>query len=144
MPPTAQEIEPGLQQSEEFYSLAFTAFFFGHTSSAIANGLLFNLIPTWYLFLAAVTTHTVGYLFYASASSGWMMLVARGLAGVSLGLVTSVSFTYFGVTYERYLENQKILGICSDKNKTEQIKGYIFSTLNNGILLGPPIGLGKY
>ena len=136
-------MEPGLQQSEEFYSLAFTLFFFGHTSSAITNGLFFNYIPTWYLFLTAVVTHTLGYLFYASASNGWMMLVARGLAGISLGLVTSVTFTYFGVTYERYIENQKILGTYSGEEKSEQMKGYIFSTLNNGILLGPPIGLGK-
>ena len=73
-----------------------------------------------------------------------MMLIARVLAGISLGSVNSVTFTYFGVSYDEYIWNQKVLEIYSDKKKAERMKGYIFSCLNHGMMLGPPIGLGRY
>ena len=130
-----QKIEPGLQQSESLYSLTYTVFFLGYTAGAIANGLLFNLIPTWYLFLVTILTHTLGYLFYALSINGWMMLVAHGLAGFSLGLYISVTFAYFGVSSDKYAENLKILDRFEEK-KVTRVKGFIFSIYNIGNTTG--------
>ena len=102
-------MEPGLEQSEAFYSQTFVTLFMGHTTAAVAVGLLFNLIPTWYLFLVSTLCHTLGYLLYALATNGWMMILARGLAGAQLGSSISIVFSYFAVSLKRYTENLESL-----------------------------------
>lgn len=137
-----QRIEPGLEQSEMFYSLTYVALFIGHTTSAVAVGLLFNIVSTWYLFLLSTLAHTAGYIFYATATSGWMMLVARWLAGVALGSVVSLTFSYYGVSFEQYQKDLKILGKY-DETKASKTKGYVFSSYRIGFVLGNSIGVGK-
>ena len=136
-----QKIEPGLEQSEAFYSLAYVVLCIGHSSSAIAVGILFNFIPTWYLFLVTTLSHTLGYLLYALATHAWMMLLARGLTGLSLGAFTSLEFAYFGVSYGKYTENLKILGKFEEEKAVKR-KGYLFSSDSIGHVLGVGIGLG--
>ena len=116
--------------------------FLGYTAAAIANGFLFNLIPAWYLFLVTTTCHILGYLLYALCTNGCMMLVARGLAGISLGLNNSVTFAYFGVSSDKYAENLMILGRFEEK-KVARIKGFIFSIYNIGNTIGYAFGVGK-
>ena len=125
-----------------FYSLTYVALFVGHTTSAVAVGFLFNIVPTWYLFLLSTLAHTAGYIFYATATSGWMMLVARWLAGVALGSVVSLTFSYYGVSFEQYQKDLKILGKY-DETKASKTKGYVFSSYRIGFVLGNSIGVGK-
>ena len=136
-----QKIEPGLELSEAFYSLTYVVLFAGYTISAVVVGLLFNLIPTWYLLLVSTVSLILGYLLYALAINGWMMLVARGLAGLSYGAVTALTFAYFGVSYEKYVEDLKILGEF-EENRAAKMKGYIFSSEHIGYALGNGIAVG--
>ena len=110
---SSQKVEPGLEQSEAIYSLTYVALFVGHTLSAVAGGLLFYLIPTWYLF--PTLCHILGYLLYALATSRWMMILARGLAGMQQGSAVSIVFSYFAVSFNSYMENLKILGKFEEK-----------------------------
>ena len=105
-------------------------------------GLTYNAIPTWYLFLFSTLSYTLGYLLYALATSGWMMILARGLAGIQLGATTTLAFTYFGVSFEKFTENAKALGKF-DENKFKKLKGYLFGTYGIGTVLGYITGLGK-
>ena len=41
------------------------------------------------------------------------MILARGLAGLSLGAVESLTFTYYAVSFEKYTENLKTIGKCA-------------------------------
>ena len=134
-------MEPGLEQSESFYSLTYVALFVGHVIAAVTTGLLFNLIPTWYLFLVSTLSHTLGYLLYALVTNGWMMILARVLAGLQLGAVDSLAFSYFGVSFEKYKQNLKILGKFEEK-KVAKVKGYVFSSNSIGTTLGFWIGAG--
>ena len=134
-------MEPGLEQSESFYSLTYVALFVGHVMAAVTTGLLFNLIPTWYLFLVSTLSHTLGYLLYALATNGWMMILARVLAGLQLGAVDSLSFSYFGVSFEKYKQNLKVLGKFEEK-KVAKVKGYVFSSNSIGTTLGFWVGAG--
>ena len=138
---SSQKVEPGLEQSEAFYSLTYVALFVGHTLSAVAVGLLFNLIPTWYLFLVSTLCHTLGYLLYALATNGWTMILARGLAGAQLGSSISIVFSYFAVSLKRYTENLKILGKFEEE-KVAKLKGYIYSSHSIGNVLGFTAGVG--
>ena len=49
--------------------------------------------------MASTLCHIFGYTIYALANSGWMMILARGLAGLSLGAVESLTFTYYAVSF---------------------------------------------
>ena len=140
-----QDIEPGLEQSETFYSITYVVMFASYAVSAIGVGLLFNHIPTWHLFLASTLSHTIGYLIYALAINGWMMIVARALAGLQLGAVESLMFSYYSVSFERYTANLKTLGMFDEK-KAEIAKGYLFSTNNIGNFVGISLatGMPKY
>ena len=138
-----QKVEPGLEQSEEFYSMTYVALFVGHTAAAVAIGLLFNLIPTWYLFLVSTLCHTLGYLLYALASKGWMMLLARWLAGMQLGAADTLVFAYYSVSFEKYTENLKALEKFDEK-RAAKVKGYLFSTSAIGYAVGFGFGIGSY
>ena len=79
---------------------------------------------------------------YALATNGWMMILARGLAGLQLGANTSLVFAYSSLSFDKYAENLKILGKY-DKKEAEKVKGYVFSLFIVGNSLGFAIGLGK-
>ena len=136
-----QKIEPGLGESETFYSLTYVTLFIGYTISAVTVGILFNLIPTWYLIMACTLCHTIGYTLYALATNGWMMIFARGLAGLSRGAVVSLAYSYLGVSFVKYIENLKILGKY-EKKRAVKLKGYLFSSTIFGEWLGIVFGVG--
>ena len=137
-----QDIEPGLEQSETFYSLTFSVLFLGYSIGSLVVGFVYNFIPAWYLFLFSTLSYTLGYLLYALATSGWMMILARGLAGIHIGAITTLMFTYFGASFEKYSENQWALGNYDEKNM-KRLKGYLFSTFGIGTTLGYAVGLGR-
>ena len=139
--PNPQQIEPGLQLSENFYSLTYSVMFAGHTVSAIACGLTFNFVPTWYLFLTAILSHTVSYILYALAVDGWTMLLSRAMSGVAVGITVASTFAYFGVSFEKYVEDLKELDKF-DKKRVTRVKGFVFSLFNIGNALGYVIGGG--
>ena len=134
-------MEPGLEQTETLYSLTYVVLFVSHAIAAVATGLLFNHIPTWYLFLVSTLCHTLGYLLYALATSGWMMILARALAGLHLGAIDSLVFAYYAVSFEKYKENLKTLGKFEKKKETK-MKGYLFSTSAIGYAVGNIIAVG--
>ena len=137
-----QDIEPGLEESESFYTLTYTVLFLGHAIGSIVAGFLFNYIPTWYLFLCSTLSLIFGYLLYALASNGWMMILARGLAGIQLGTSTALSFAYFCVSFEKYTENIKLLDKYESK-KVARVKKYLFSTYSIGTFFGRVVGIGE-
>ena len=117
--------------------------FVGHTTAAISVGLLFNFIPTWHLFMASTISHIAGYLFYALATNGWMLFVARGLAGAQQGAVFSLVYAYDAVSFKKYRENLIALGKYDEKI-AEKRKMYLYSSNTLGNLLGHFIGVGMF
>ena len=75
------------------------------------------------------------------ATNGWMMLVSRALTGLSLGAVESLAFSYLGVSFEKYVEDLKILGEYDKKRAVKQ-KGFLFSSYNIGKMSGFSSGIG--
>ena len=138
-----QNIQPGLQRSEAFYSLTYSMFYLGHVIAALISGFLSNKIPLWYLFMATVLLHTFGYVLYALSITGWMMLIARVLAGISTGMAISLGFAYFDFNIEKYAENLKILGEY-DAKKVARVKGYVFSFFNVGTGFGYIVGACRF
>lgn len=136
-----QLIEPGLQQSETFYSWTFTVFFIGFTISGVVAGMLTNWIPYCYLFFFSSLAHVIGYMLYALATNGWVMILGRLLAGISMGSVTTLAFAYYGVSFEEYVDNLKILEEYEEKRAT-RIKGFVFCLYTVGKTVGQTVGAG--
>lgn len=69
------------------------------------------------------------------------MILARALSGISMGAVVTLSFTYYGVSFEEYVEDMKILKQYEEK-RAFRVKGYIFSLFAVGNALGSIVGAG--
>ena len=135
------QIEAGLGLSEKFYHIAVSSFSIGEFVGALIGGFLASRIPFWYSAMGALLCHIVGFVIYATAVSGWMIIGARILSGTFVGLQSVVSFTYFGVSYQHYLE---VIGPKERKReeaKTTRVKDHLFAfyavAANVGTLFGP-------
>ena len=140
------QIEAGLGMSEKFYHVAVSSFSTGEIPAALILGILSSRIPFWYSAMGALLCHTVGYVLFAVAVSGWMIVVARALAGMFTGLQVVIIFTYFGVSYQHYLDNLEPKDRKKEEAKTTRVKDQLFAfyavATNVGSLFGP--GLHNY
>ena len=50
-----------------------------------------------------------------------MVLISRALSGLAVGLSVAVAFTYFGVSYEKYVEDQHWIVLM--RNEWSEPKG---------------------
>ena len=100
-----------------------------------------GILPLWYGTMAALLCHIVGFLVYAMATSGWMMIVARVLSGMFIGLQSVLSLAYFGVSYQHYLEVLGPEDRTKEEEKTTRVKDILFVfyaiSANVGTLIGP-------
>ena len=137
------QIEPGLGLSETFYHWVITAHSFGEFLGALLAVYIVSRIPFWYSTMLVLLIDITGFVFYATAINGWMMITARLVAGMSCSMLTVLALTYFGVSYPLYLE---VLGKeerVREEQKTTKVKDrlFAFKTLaaNVGSLLGTGI-----
>ena len=114
-------------------------FYLGHVLTALLVGYLSNRIAMWYLFMGTIVLHILGYSLYALSVTGWMMLLSRILAGISMGAAIAVSFAYFGFSTVKYAENLTILGEYDPKHYAK-VKGFVFSLFNIGTGVGFIVG----
>ena len=135
------QIEAGLGMSEKFYHIAVSSFSMGEILGAVILGTLSSRIPFWYSAMGALLCHTVGFTLFAVAMSGWMIVVARMLAGMFTALQVVTVFTYFGVSYQHYLDNLEPKERKKEETKTTRVKDQLFAmyavATNVGALFGP-------
>jgi len=91
---TSFQVPPGIDQSEFFYSWVVTAYGIGEVTFALVYSGLYNVVPYTCIFLTLIVSYILGYLLYAVASCGWVILVARFLIGVISVLGESAFFVY--------------------------------------------------
>lgn len=135
------QIEAGLGMSEKFYHIAVSSFSMGEILGAVILGTLSSRIPFWYSAIGALLCHTVGFTLFAVAVSGWMIVVARVLTGMFTALQVVTVFTYFGVSYQHYLDNLEPKERKKEEAKTTRVKDRLFAmyavATNVGALFGP-------
>ena len=111
----------------------------GEFLGAIFAGYIVSRIPFWYSTMLALLTDIAAFVFYATAINGWMMIIARVLAGTFSSLENVIALAYFGVSYPLYLE---ALGKeQAVKEKTTNVKDKLFTLYaiagGFGYLFGP-------
>ncbi|XP_064385763.1 uncharacterized protein LOC135334489 [Halichondria panicea] len=133
---TKQKIEPGLGESELFYSLLISATNVGAIIGGLVCGFLVGIVPYWYLWAVSLVAHTISYVMYCVVHQGWLMMISRLLAGYFAGATLTLGFSYFTDTSVLYVE--KLTGA---KTESERVRNYLFATfsfsMNLGFLLGP-------
>lgn len=108
----------------------------------LAGGVLASTVPYWYSFLLALLFNATGFLIYAIAQQGWVMIVARLLVAVFSGLQHSLVFAYIGVSYQNYVEIQTRAGKKVNPTKYCRVKDLIFSLYTIFTSAGYFIGAG--
>ena len=139
------QVEAGLGLSESFYHYAISSFSIGEFLGAVIAGITTGRVPFWYSAMGALLCHIVGFTLYATSVSGWMIIMARVLSGTFVGLQSVISFTYFGVSYQYYLELLGPEGRRREEAKTTQVKDLLFAfyavAANLATLFGPGLAV---
>ena len=120
------QVEAELGLSEKFYHIAVSSFSIGEFVGALIGGFLV-IIPFWYIAMGALLCYTVGFLMYAMAMSGWMIIAAKVLSGTFVGLQVVTTYTYFGVSYQHYLEVLGPKKRMKEEAKTTRVKNSLFA-----------------
>ena len=130
------QIEPGLGESELFYSLLISATNVGTIIGGLVCGFLVRIVPYWYLWAVSLVAHTISYVMYCVVHQGWLMMISRLLAGYFAGAILTLGFSYFTDTSVLYVEE-----LTGAKTESERVRNYLFATfsfsMNLGFLLGP-------
>ncbi len=142
------QLEPGLGETEEFYSFLIAGFEFGGMVGGFLSGILVGYVPYWYLWAIAIVTHILGYIIYCVTTQGWLIMISRLLSGYILGAIVTLCFAYFTSSSEEYVEAQKKCGIKTDENSVQKAKNMRFVTFafgySSGFIIGPGIRTSFY
>jgi len=118
-----------------------TTYSIGEFLGAIFAGYIVSRIPFWYSAMLALVTEIIAYVLYATAINGWMMIIARVLAGTFSSLENVIALAYFGVSYPVYLEALGKEQRDKEEQKTTKVKDKLFTfyaiTGGIGYLFGP-------
>ena len=136
-------MEPGLGESELFYSLLVSGFNLGSVIGGIANGLLSKCVPQWYLWMFMLLAHTSGYIIYALASDGWLIMLSKIMSGYFLGADLTLGFSYLSVTSVQYIKVQEERGIKVDEKSAFKLRNTLFAMNGIAFSIGYFIGPGN-
>ena len=136
------QFEPGLGKSEEFYSWLVTVLNAGTMIGGLASTVLLNLFPYWHLVLSSLILHTLGYVLYALANSGWIMMLSRLLTGLCIGIEVTIIYSYIGESNINY--KKALIELGKNVKKATTVKHRIFCLYSLGNDIGYILGAGKY
>lgn len=135
------QIEPGLGESESFYSGVITLFNIGALIGAIVCGVLVKYIPYWHLILISLMTHTIGYVIYAVTYVGWLIMISKVLSGFFIGAEMALALSYFA---ESSVEYDLLLQDSGKKTSKVSLKATLFALHNMGVSIGYIFGPGEF
>ena len=113
----------------------------GSFIASVSTGFLITVIPYWHLNLASLAFLIMGWVFYATASSGWMLLLGRIFPGVFAGMHCTIAFAYFGESFEDYVAAQKELDNYGERQAA--VKDIVFTLHGIATNLADIVALGE-
>ena len=137
--PSIIQIQPGLGESELFYSWVIALFNIGALVGAVGSGFLVKHIPYWHLVLGNLLMHTIGYILYAISQDGVVIMVSKFLSGIFIGGEMTLALSYFAESSVAY---EKIYSQLGRKTDAGTIRRSLFAWHNVGVGIGYIIGPG--
>ena len=116
----------------------------GAIIGSLTGGLLLKWVPYWHLVLSSLFLHTLGYILYAVADSGWLVMLSKLLSGVFIGAEMTLALAYFGESNETYREAVRGLGKKKKEGQAPRVKHTLFALHSVGVNIGYVFGPGKY
>ena len=135
------QLEPGLGESEAFYSWVITVFNVGAVLGSLMGGLLLRWVPYWHLLIASLSLHTLGYILYAMATTGWLVMLSKLLSGVFIGAEMTLALAYFGESNSAYRAALKETG--RGEGGANHVKHTLFALHSVGVNVGYVFGPGR-
>jgi MFS family permease len=129
-----------------FYAWMITVYSLGEVILAPISGYATRWIPYWYILLAGIVLHIVGYVFYSVAQFLWVMIIARLLTGAYAGIIETIGYAYIGeraVEYEGASARQQRLLLGKKKIESTRIKEKAYALLTLSITVSYLAGPGK-
>ena len=138
------QVEPGLGESELFYSFVVTCLHIGSIIGGLVSAILLKYIPYWYLFLSFITSHILGCVLYGTATQGWVLIIAMFLVGLYLGAEVTLVFNYATDMSVEYVELLKEKGekFECEKSKAVKIRNYLYASHSVGYGIGFIVATG--
>ena len=130
-----------------FYAWMITVYSLGEVILAPISGYATRWVPYWYILLAGIIVHIIGYVFYSVAQTLWVMIVARVLTGAYAGIIETISYAYIGeraVEYEGASARQQRVLLGKKKIESTRIKEKAYALLTLSITISYLAGPGKY
>ena len=137
------QFQYGLGLSESFYSWSLAINSIGSFVGGMLTGLLVRCIPYWYLFMSSLLTHIVGFILYAVANEGWILMISKFLAGYFVGAGFTLALSYYSESSVEYVDLMRKRKKEINDDTAERLKGYLFTIVTIGETLGSLAGPGK-
>ena len=112
----------------------------GSVIGAVSNAVLSKFLPYWYLFLSSLVVFILGFVLYALATTGWLVVLANLLSGISSGIRMSLTLAYISESNVVYRVTLKELG--EDSEKATRVKHRLFAIDTVGYTIGQILGPG--
>ena len=129
--------------SDNVYAWSVSVNNIGGLLGGLSGGALACFVPYWYGLLVALLFNVVGFLIYAIAQQGWMIILARLLIGIFSGLQRSLVFAYISVSYQSYVETKRYAGKKVNLTKYCRVKDLVFSLYTISASAGFFVGSGN-
>lgn len=129
-----------------FYAWMITVYSLGEVILAPVSGYATRWIPYWYILLAGIGVHIIGYVLYSVTQTFWMMVLARLLTGAYAGVIETIGYAYIGeraVEYESAIARKKMLS-GKKLSKATRIKEKAYALLTLSVTLSYLAGPGEY
>ena len=107
------------------------------------GGLLLRWVPYWHLVFTSLGLHTLGYILYAVATSGWVVMLSKLLSGVFIGAEMTLALAYFGESNLAYKAAVKELGKGGER-RAARMKHTLFALHSVGVNVGYVFGPGRF
>ena len=107
---------------------------------SISGGILLKWVPYWHMLLTSLFLHSLGYVLYAVATTGWLIMISKLLSGVFIGAEMTLALAYFGESNAAYRTALKEQG--KNENKATRVKHKLFALHSVGVNVGYIFGPG--
>ncbi len=137
------QAEPGLGESEFFYSTLMATFYGIAAFAALLSGVLVRCVPFWYQYLAYTTALIAGSVLYGISNQSWVLVLSLITIGLYVGAEGSLANNYANKLSNQYVGALEKKGdTIGNEQEKVKIRNYLYTAHIFGQGIGFIIGTG--
>ncbi|XP_064390114.1 uncharacterized protein LOC135338028 isoform X2 [Halichondria panicea] len=140
------DAEPGLGESEFFYSTLMATFYGIAAFAALLSGVLVRCVPFWYQYLAYTTALIAGSVLYGISNQSWVLVLSLITIGLYVGAEGSLANNYANKLSNQYVGALEKKGdTIGNEQEKVKIRNYLYTAhifgQGIGFIIGTAIGV---